>query len=460
MNVADPRALRELLRRHDIRAATSLGQRFLVDRAVLSAIVDAADLSHDGDALGGVPGPGVLTAALATRVRSVTAGEVDPRMVALIEETLAKYKYVRVVHADALKVDLLGLAAPRLTRIVANLPYQITTPLLERFLADARRPSLVVVLVQQEVARRIVATPRDAKERGYLSVFVQSFAEPRLIRRVPARAFRPAPRVDSAVLSLRSRERPAFAPLAQDAFFRLVGDAFRHRRKQLRGALGHEAGIARALAERCARAPTAYVRIAKRIPVAAGLGGGSSDAAAVLRGLARAWRLDAGVDLAAIGAGLGSDVPFFIAGAPYAHVRGRGERVDPLRPPPPGIWVVLVRVPVRVRTADVYAALRSDERGRGERTAALVGAFQRSALTPATIREHLGNDLAAAAERVAPAIRTVREAAASSGITLALSGSGPTLFAVADDRANALRLARRLRRKELRARPYALGITP
>ena len=216
----------------------------------------------------------------------------------------------------------------------------------------------------------------------------------------------------------------------------------------------------RALAERCARAPTAYVRIAKRIPVAAGLGGGSSDAAAVLRGLARAWRLDAGVDLAAIGAGLGSDVPFFIAGAPYAHVRGRGERVDPLRPPPPGIWVVLVRVPVRVRTADVYAALRSDERGRGERTAALVGAFQRGALTPATIREHLGNDLAAAAERVAPAIRTVREAAASSGITLALSGSGPTLFAVADDRANALRLARLLRRKGLRARPYALGITP
>src|SRR5213593_3751629 len=138
MDVADPRALRELLRRHDIRAATSLGQRFLVDRAVLSAIVDAADLSADDDVLEVGPGPGVLTAALATRVRSVTAVEVDPRMVALLEETLAEYKNVRVVQADALKVDLLGLAAPRLTRIVANLPYQITTPLLERFLAGAR----------------------------------------------------------------------------------------------------------------------------------------------------------------------------------------------------------------------------------------------------------------------------------------------------------------------------------
>ena len=154
MNVADPRALRDVLRRHGVRAATSLGQRFLVDRAVLSAIVDAADLSANDDVLEVGPGPGVLTAALAARVRSVTAVEVDPRMVALLEETLADHKNVRVVQADALKVDLLGLAGRRLTRIVANLPYQITTPLLERFLADPRRPPLVVVLVQQEVARR------------------------------------------------------------------------------------------------------------------------------------------------------------------------------------------------------------------------------------------------------------------------------------------------------------------
>src|SRR5438477_9580879 len=245
MNVADPRALRDVLRRHGVRAATSLGQRFLVDRAVLSAIVDAADLSAEDDVLEVGPGPGVLTAALAGRVRSVTAVEVDPRMVALLEETLADHKNVQVVQADALKVDLIGLAAGRFTRIVANLPYRITTPLLERFLADPRRPPLVVVLVQQEVARRIAATPRDARERGYLSVFTQSFAEPRIVRRVPARAFRPPPRVESAVVALRTRPRPAFAPLAQEPFLRLVSDAFRHRRKQLRSALGHEAGIDR-----------------------------------------------------------------------------------------------------------------------------------------------------------------------------------------------------------------------
>jgi 16S rRNA (adenine1518-N6/adenine1519-N6)-dimethyltransferase len=245
MNVADPRALRDVLRRHGVRAATSLGQRFLVDRGVLAAIVDAADLSAGDDVLEIGPGPGVLTDALASRVRSVTAIEVDPRMVALLEETLAGHKNVRVVQADALKVDILGIGSRPFNRIVANLPYQITTPLLERFLADDRRPALVVVLVQQEVARRMTATAKDARERGFLSVFTQSFAEPRIVRRVPARAFRPAPRVDSAVVALHTRPRPAFAPLAQEPFLRLVSDAFRHRRKQLRSALGHEAGLER-----------------------------------------------------------------------------------------------------------------------------------------------------------------------------------------------------------------------
>jgi 16S rRNA (adenine1518-N6/adenine1519-N6)-dimethyltransferase len=245
MDLADPRALREVLRRHGVRAATSLGQRFLVDRSVLSAIVDAAELSPDDVVLEVGPGPGVLTAQLAARARTVTAVEVDERMVTVLAEMLADRTNVQIVHADALKIDLFGISPLPITRIVANLPYQITTPLLERFLADERRPPLVVVLVQNEVARRMVASPHDARERGYLSVYTQSFAEPRVVRRVPARAFRPPPRVDSAVVALRTRPRPAFAPLAQEAFLRLVSDSFRHRRKQLRSALGHEAGLDR-----------------------------------------------------------------------------------------------------------------------------------------------------------------------------------------------------------------------
>ncbi len=254
MDVADPRALQSVLRRHGVRVATSLGQRFLVDREVLGAIVDAAELSGADDVLEVGPGPGVLTAQLAARARSVTAVEIDERMVSVLRETLAGHDNVRVVRADALEVDLFTLGDHTPTRIVANVPYQITTPLLERFIGDDRRPPLVVVLVQEEVARRMVATAKSAKERGFLSVFVQSFAEPKIVRRVPPRAFRPAPKVSSAVVALRTRAQPAFAPLEQRAFLRFVSDVYRHRRKQLRGALGHEAGIAPDRADAALRA--------------------------------------------------------------------------------------------------------------------------------------------------------------------------------------------------------------
>jgi len=256
VDVADPRELAGLLRRHGVRAARGLGQRFLVDRGVLASIVDAAELGDAGgahDVLEVGPGPGVLTAALADRARSVTAVEIDERMVAVLRDTLGERTNVRVVRADALEVDLFTIGERRPSRIVANLPYQITTPLLERFLADARRPPLVVVLVQEEVARRMVATEtneRAPRERGFLSIFVQSFADARIVRRVPPRAFRPPPRVSSAVVALRTHATPVFAPLEQKAFLRFVSDVFRHRRKQLRSALGHEAGVERDPAER------------------------------------------------------------------------------------------------------------------------------------------------------------------------------------------------------------------
>jgi 16S rRNA (adenine1518-N6/adenine1519-N6)-dimethyltransferase len=253
VDVADPRDLASVLRRHGVRAATSLGQRFLVDRAVLKDIVDAAELSVDDDVLEVGPGPGVLTAQLAERARSVIAVEIDERMIAVLRDTLSAHENVTIVRADALEVDLFALAERRPTRIVANVPYQITTPLLERFIGDDRRPPLIVVLVQAEVARRMVATAVSGKERGYLSVFVQSFAEARIVRRVPASAFRPAPKVGSAVVALRTHARPAFAPLERHAFLRFVSDVFRHRRKQLRGALGHEAGVAPDRAEAALR---------------------------------------------------------------------------------------------------------------------------------------------------------------------------------------------------------------
>jgi 16S rRNA (adenine1518-N6/adenine1519-N6)-dimethyltransferase len=252
-DLSDPNALRAVLDRHDVRAAKGIGQHFLVDRSTLAAIVDAAELTADDDVLEIGPGPGVLTAALADRARFVTAVEIDERMLAVLHDTVGGRENVRVVRADALEVDLYALGPRPPTRIVANLPYQITSPLLLKFLEDDRRPPRIVVLVQEEVARRIVARPTDAKERGFLSVFVQSFASPSIVRRVPARSFRPPPKVDSAIVALRTLPAPAFAPLDQHRFLALVSDTFRHRRKQLRSALGFEAGVTKERADAALR---------------------------------------------------------------------------------------------------------------------------------------------------------------------------------------------------------------
>ena len=236
-------------------------------------------------------------------------------------------------------------------------------------------------------------------------------------------------------LEVRVRPDPiaAGAPPAAELSGRAV--------EALAGAIGHPAA--------------AHVRVAKRIPVSAGLGGGSSDAGAVLRGLATLWRVDP--DLSVIAAGLGSDVPFFASGARFALVEGRGEVVRELPAPAAPVWIVLVRVAARVQTADVFRALRPDEWSDGRATAALAAEFAAGRVDPATIRAHLRNDLLDAAGRVCRDIGETRLIAGAKGITLALSGSGPSLFAVADSRADALRIARLLRGEGLDARPRALG---
>ncbi|HVD31213.1 MAG TPA: 4-(cytidine 5'-diphospho)-2-C-methyl-D-erythritol kinase [Methylomirabilota bacterium] len=213
----------------------------------------------------------------------------------------------------------------------------------------------------------------------------------------------------------------------------------------------------RALAEASARPAVAHVRVRKRIPVASGLGGGSSDAGAVLRGLSRAWRLD-GMDLGPVAARIGSDVPFFVSGAAYALVRGRGELVETLPAAEP-FWIALVELREHVSTADVFGAHRAKP-SNGERSAKLAKALRDRKVTANSIRGFLHNDLLEAAERVAPAIADARKTASGMEIDLALSGSGPSLFALGDDRAHAIRIARRLRRGGLRARVLRLGVAP
>ena len=213
-----------------------------------------------------------------------------------------------------------------------------------------------------------------------------------------------------------------------------------------------------ALAAATGRAAAAHIRIAKRIPLASGLGGGSSDAGATLRGLAQLWRLD-GVDLCRVGAQVGSDVPFFASAAPFALVRGRGELIEPLPPPPIQWWVVLVHVAGRLETRAVFAAL-SNRRSGGERSRAIAERLRNGTATVEFVRGALVNDLIETAQQLAPSIQSTRNLAARLGIDLAMSGSGPSLFALANDRPHALRMSRARRRAGLKARACALGVAP
>jgi 4-diphosphocytidyl-2-C-methyl-D-erythritol kinase len=211
----------------------------------------------------------------------------------------------------------------------------------------------------------------------------------------------------------------------------------------------------RAMAAATGHDAAAFVQIRKRVPVAAGLGGGSSDAGAVIRALATMWRRE-DVDLIAVAATVGSDVPFFVRGARVALVSGRGERVDPLPDPQP-MHVVIVRSRARLSTADVFAALLSKDRGAIASVDALGDAFAARRITTQLLREHARNDLLAPAERLCPEIAGARSRAARRGIQLSLSGSGPTLFTVADDRREALRIARTLRRIGLAAHAHTMA---
>jgi 4-diphosphocytidyl-2-C-methyl-D-erythritol kinase len=212
----------------------------------------------------------------------------------------------------------------------------------------------------------------------------------------------------------------------------------------------------RALAGVVSREPHAFVRIRKRIPLAAGLGGGSADAGAVLRALAQLWKTD--VDLVAVAARVGSDVPFFASGAAVALVTGRGENVRPLSAPREPIYVVVTRPTVHLSTRDVFAEFKEGDREAASHVDALLLAFEKGVATPDLIRVHASNDLLGAASRLRDAISSWQTAAASRGVALFLTGSGPTLFAIADDRADSLRIVRILKRAGIRAHAHTIGV--
>lgn len=246
-SLSSPSVLRAVMRRHGFTIRKALGQNFLTDSGVLHDIVEAARAGlKPGDPSGAIevgPGLGTLTQALAeggfTRVAAV---EKDPRLIPVLRDTLGEYGAVEVVCADALRMDWDGLldSFPSGTpvRFVANLPYYITTPLVMRVLEMSGRIDLAVVMVQREVAERMAAD--SGKEYGALSVAVQYYSQPDILRTVSPDCFYPVPEVESAVIALRPRRLFAHSPEQTERFFRIVRAAFAHRRKTLANSLAAE----------------------------------------------------------------------------------------------------------------------------------------------------------------------------------------------------------------------------
>ncbi len=235
---ADPDQLFDLLRRHRIEAKHSLGQNFLTDRAIRDAIAGAAGVGPADDVLEVGAGPGTLTVALAPKCRRLVAVELDRRLIPALREVAAPHSNIEIVQADILRFDI-HAAFPLGGEVVAgNIPYSLTGALIEKLLQPAPRPRRLSLVVQKEVAERWTASTGASLS----TVAVQVFATASVAMTIPASAFTPPPKVDSALVLLEVREHPAVRVDDINAFFRFVEAVFQFRRKQLGGALGRISG--------------------------------------------------------------------------------------------------------------------------------------------------------------------------------------------------------------------------
>lgn len=244
-DIATPSRTREILEAHGFTFKKSLGQNFLTEPNILKKILHTAEITEADNVIEVGPGIGALTERLAKASREVMAVEIDDRLIPILEDTLAGFDNIQIVNKDILKVDLTELTAgfkePGPVKVVANLPYYITTPIMMHFLESDLQVEQMVVMMQKEVADRISAVP-GTKAYGSLTIAVQYYMQARLAFIVPKTVFVPHPNVDSAILKLVRREKPAVDVLDEQAFFKLTKTAFQLRRKTLWNNLLHTYG--------------------------------------------------------------------------------------------------------------------------------------------------------------------------------------------------------------------------
>ena len=228
--IASPEVVRYICKRFDINMSKKLGQNFLIKRGIVDEIVHAAELTPGEPVLEVGPGIGTLTQGLAQSGADVTAIELDRRLLEVLDTTLASYDNVRIVHGDVLKLDVPTIMNHKPFKVVANLPYYITTPIIMSLLESKLPIERLVVMVQKEVALRMVAKP-GTKDYGALSVAVQYYTEPDIVLDVPPKSFLPAPAVTSSVIRCVLRDKPPVDVIDEKLFFRVVKAGFAQRRK-------------------------------------------------------------------------------------------------------------------------------------------------------------------------------------------------------------------------------------
>lgn len=234
--IANKKVTRYILQRFGIHMSKRLGQNFLIDANIVQGIVDAANVQENDRVLEIGPGIGTLTQALAETGAEVTCVELDKRLPEVLAHTLDAYDNVRVIQRDILKVNIPEIMGDKPFKVVANLPYYITTPIIMALLEKHLPITDIVVMVQKEVAERMAAQP-GGKTYGALSVAVQYYTVPEIALYVPPRSFMPPPEVDSVVVNCKVRQIPAVELIDEKMFFRVVKAAFGQRRKTLNNAL-------------------------------------------------------------------------------------------------------------------------------------------------------------------------------------------------------------------------------
>ena len=223
----------ELVKKYNFKFTKSLGQNFLIDDSVLNDIVEGAEVSNEDFIIEIGPGVGTLTAQLLMKAKKVTAIELDSDLIPILEKELGDHENFNLIHKDALKVDFKELIGEeKSVKLVANLPYYVTTPIILKLLKDGYKFKSLTIMIQKEVAERINAEP-NCKEYGAISVLVQYYCNTSIVRRVAPTSFIPRPKVESIVIKLDRLDKPRVETKDVKFMFELVRAGFNMRRKTL-----------------------------------------------------------------------------------------------------------------------------------------------------------------------------------------------------------------------------------